>query len=208
MRIVLIVFGLLLATTPTFGETIDQVLQRSQLKRLESMVPSPAGDARAAVIRASFSRLRAAEPAAAQVALVVVQGGVVAECLFGRVIVADVSLAEMPEGERLFVLAHELGHIAHGHWAHFSSVFRQHIPGEVVQAHTDAVAPLLGAEMSALSHRHEYDADAYGMRALRQFGFGFETVLASFMRHGVTHDTATYPGTRKRVAHLRAVEKN
>lgn len=31
------------------------------------------------------------------------------------------------------------------------------------------------------------------------------SLAASFMRHGVQHDTATHPGTHKRVAHLRVL---
>mgnify|MGYP002149795662 CR=1 FL=1 len=41
--------------------------------------------------------------------------GTVAETLNGRTVVANESLALMPEGVRLFVLAHELGHFKHKH---------------------------------------------------------------------------------------------
>ena len=122
-------------------------------------------------------------------------------------IVANASLADMPEGERLFVLAHELGHLINGHWSHLGSAFKRRIPGEVARPHTDEVAALLGPELSALAHRHEYDADAYGLRAVQQLGFGLDAALASFLRHGVQQDTATHPSTRKRVAHLRVIEK-
>ena len=77
--------------------------------------------------------------------------------------------------------------------------------GEVVQRQTDAVAPQLGREMSALSHAHELEADAFALRALRRFGHDTASALAVFMREGVKHDSATHPGTRKRVAHLRSL---
>lgn len=196
----------LLAAAPAFGDSIDQVLQRSQVRRLQSTKPLDAQDPRAATIRRSFERLLAAgHRPAAGVELRVVQGPVVAECLFGRMVVVNASLADWPEGERLFVLAHEIGHLINGHWAHLGSAFRKHIPGEVHQEHTDAVHAMIGPEMSALAHRHEFDADAYGFRAIQQLGFGLDVVLASFMRHGVQHDTATHPGTRKRLAHLRVL---
>ena len=118
---------------------------------------------------------------------------------------ADRSLGELPEGERLFLLAHELGHVAGGPWARVGGLFRSHLPGAVVRAETDRVAPALGPEASALMHTHELDADAFALRALTRLGYGFEAALAVFLRHGVQHDTATHPGPRKRVAHLRTL---
>ncbi|MGH6612322.1 MAG: M48 family metalloprotease [Burkholderiaceae bacterium] len=207
MRAMLISCCLLMAV-PAFGENIEQVLQRSQQRRLQALSPVAEADSRAAVIRTSFERLLGAghQPLVG-VELRVVTGAVTAECLFGRMIIANASLADMPEGERLFVLAHELGHLINGHWTHLGSAFKRRIPGEVTQPHTDEIALLLGPELSALAHRHEYDADAYGLRAVQQLGFGLDAALASFLRHGVQQDTATHPSTRKRLAHLRVIEK-
>jgi Zn-dependent protease with chaperone function len=207
MRAVVLSCCLLIAA-PACAENIEQVLQRSQQARLRMMRQVSDVDPRAAMVRGSFERLLAAgHRPIIGVELRIVEGPVTAECLFGRMIVANASLAEMPEGERLFVLAHELGHLINGHWSHLGSAFKRRIPGEVTQPHTDEVAALLGPELSALAHRHEYDADAYALRAVQQLGFGLDVVLASFVRHGVQHDTATHPGTRKRVAHLRVIEK-
>ncbi|MEF7616367.1 M48 family metalloprotease [Aquincola sp. MAHUQ-54] len=190
------------------ADGIVEVLERSQAQRLQSMVPVPDDDPRAKVVRRSFERLIAvAEGVGARpVRLQVVQGPVLAETFHGELVVVHAGLADVPEGERLFVLAHELGHAALGHWWAVGAVYRSHIPQEVTQSRTEAVAALLGREMSALSHRHELAADAYAMKALAPLGYGFEAALASFMRQGVQHDSATHPGTRKRVASLRRVE--
>lgn len=195
-------------TAPAFGEKIEEVLERSGQARLQSLQMVAHSDARAAAIHASFLRLLAAgHKPPGPVELRVVEGPVVAECVGGRIIVANASLATMPEGERLFVLAHELGHLINGDWAHLGRAFRKHIPGDVAEGETAALLARFGPQMSALSHRYEYNADAYALRALEQLGFGLDAVLASFARHGVQHDTATHPGTRKRVAHLRVIEK-
>lgn len=191
---------------PVLGaDDIEHVLERSQAQRLESTTPVPADDARAIVVRASFERLLAvADGAAGQaISLQVVRGPFVAETFHGSLIAANVDLADVPEGERLFVLAHELGHAVQGHWAAVGAVYRKHIPEEVMQSRTDAVAALLGREMSALAHEHELAADAYAMKTLLQLGFGLDVALATFARHGVQRDSATHPGTRKRVASLR-----
>lgn len=192
-----------LVAAPAAAESIQQVLARSQQLRLEQVVTVAADDARALVIRQSFERVLAQAEGVVRVELQVVTGPVVAETFHGSTIVANVSLADLPEGERAFILAHELGHVAHAHWATVNQVYAKHIPGEVLQSATDAVAGLLGREMSALSHQQEFEADAYGLRTLQRMGWGVDTALATFTRAGVQFDTATHPATRKRMASLR-----
>lgn len=62
----------------------------------------------------------------------------------------------------------------------------------------------LGREASSLAHEHEYAADAFAARALRQMGHSesdMELVMNGLM---MTGDTATHPGTRRRILALRA----
>lgn len=187
----------------THAETIGEVLERSQRKRLDEL-SLPATDAvRAARVRASFERLLVALDVRAKVELRVVAAPVIAETLLGRVIVANQALADVSEGERIFVLAHELAHALHGHWDQLGSTYRRHIPGEVRQEQTDAVAAALGREASMQAHEHELQADAFALRALERLNYGVDEAMAAFLRNGVQHDTATHPGTRKRVAQLR-----
>lgn len=207
------------------GEGIVDVLHRSQAQRLAQVDDAARGVARpeaVAVIEASFQRLLAAvappagdtvasvppahAPLAHRVRLKVVRIDSLAETLQGHVIVVDEHLADLPEGERLFVLAHELGHVALNHWATLGRLYQQHVPAEVMRPQTDAVADLLGREASALAHHHEFAADAYGLRALQRLGYGEPQVVGLFMRLGLQRDTATHPGTRKRLALLRTPE--
>lgn len=196
-----------LGSTPAWcaGEILD-VLQRSQLVQLEALPEAPRQSERARIVRASFDRLMMRVDVPAAVVLHVTRGDVLAECLMGRVIVANESLADMSEGERMFVLAHELGHVAQGHWSQLGRLFQRHIPDEVVQHKTDPIAHLLGREASQMAHAHEFEADAYAWRVVSQLGYPpEETAMALFMRLSVIPDTATHPGTRKRIAHLRSL---
>jgi hypothetical protein len=184
---------------------IGEVLEQSQRLRL-AQVDRPATDpARVAVVRAAMERLRQSMDWGGHVELRVVSGPVLAETLLGRILVANEALADFPEGERMFILAHELGHVAHGHWDRLGALYRRHVPDQVRQAQTDAVAPQLGREASALCHEMELQADAFALRTLDPLHYGRDTALAVFARQGVQHDTATHPGTRKRVAHLRMI---
>jgi Zn-dependent protease with chaperone function len=198
----LTLLGLALAQ-PARGEDIVDVLRRSQQTRLDAM-PAAAGP-RADTVRSSFARVLAAMPEAVSVELRVVSAGTLAETVHGRIVVAHESLADMPEGARLFVLAHELGHVAGHHWQQMGAVYRHWIPGEVTPEATDPVAGALGREASATAHRQEFEADAYAMRLLRALGRPPQDALSAFVQQGMLQDTATHPGTRKRVASLRAV---
>jgi Zn-dependent protease with chaperone function len=129
-----------------------------------------------------------------------------AETLHGRIVVANESLADLPEGARLFVLAHELGHVASDHWQQMGAVYRHWVPGEVTPQTTDPVANALGREASMTSHRQEFEADAYALRVLRRLGRPPQDAFAAFMSTTLQPDTATHPGTRKRIASLRAAQ--
>lgn len=196
----------MLAAAPARGEDIVDVLERSQRTRLAALPEADAQGARAQRVRDSFDRLVRAAGLREPVELRVIRGETVAEALLGRVIVANESLADLTEGERVFILAHELGHVALGHWAQLGEVYKRHIPGAVTPATTDPVAGALGREASGLSHRHELDADAFSVHALRAMGHSDDDAFSAFKRMGLTRDTPTHPGTRKRMASLRDLQ--
>jgi len=185
---------------------IIDVLHDSQQRRLDALALAHDGQ-RAAVVRGSFELLRRAIASDKAVELRIVSGSsVVAETFDGHVIVANESLADMPEGVRLFVLAHELGHVQHGHWLQVGALYKRFVPGDVVPQATDPVADQLGRAASAQAHRHEFEADAFALRALLALGRPAEDAFAALRHQGLQQDTATHPGTRKRLAALRAAE--
>jgi Zn-dependent protease with chaperone function len=184
---------------------IVDVLHQSAQRRLNAMTLAPDGP-RAQVVHSSFELLRQAIAPDKAVELRVVTGSTVAETFDGRVIVANESLADAPEGVRLFVLAHELGHVQHGHWRQVGDLYKRFVPGEVVPQTTDPVAGPLGRAASAQSHRHEFEADAFALKALRALGRTPDEAFAALRHQGMQHDSSTHPATRKRLASLRAAE--
>ena len=185
---------------------ILRVLESSQQKQLDAMTLADAASPRARVVRESFDKLLAHldAPGLAKVELRVVRGDVVGETLKGHIVVANIALADLPEGERIFVLAHELGHVVLDHWAQMGLLYARWVPGPVEQRHTDAIAAPLGRDGSALAYRQEFDADAFALGILRSMGLRDQDAFAAFMDLGWRSDTATHPGTRKRLAALRA----
>lgn len=190
---------------PASSQGILEVLVHSQSMRLAALTPADADSPRAAIVKASFDRLAAQYGAGRDLDVRIVNGPIVAECVHGRTIVANESLAEQPEGVRLFVLAHEIGHAVLGHWQKLGELYLRHIPGAVVPENTDPVAGALGREASQLAHQHELEADAFAYSVIRALGYDIDTAFAVLRLQGVQADTATHPGTRKRLAHLRSL---
>lgn len=188
------------------GEGIVAVLARSQMDRLAHMTGVDPASTPARTVRTSFANLVHALGTLHPIELRVIGGEVVAETLQGRIVVANESLAALTEGERTFILAHEVGHIELRHWEQTEHLYQKWVPGAVTPDQTELVAALLGRDASGLSHRQELEADAYGLRALHLLGLPAHDALTAFMRLGLSQDTATHPGTRKRLASLRAAE--
>ena len=190
-------------------EDIAAVLQRSQQLRLDRVDANAAaaGSPRAKLLREDFGALLQTLQGALQVELHVTGGpATLAETLRGDTVVASEALAELPPTERLFILAHELGHVWLQHWAQMGLLFQKWIPGAVTQQHTDAVASLLGQDASRLSHQQEFEADAFAMRLLHGLGYARADVLGVFARGGPRSDSATHPGIRRRVGALLALD--
>ena len=198
--------ALLGAAGPAGATDIVDVLVRSNELRQQARTEALADSPRAAVLRASWARLESLGLVATMPALRVVQGKLDAEAVMGRTVVASEGLADLPEGERLLVLAHELGHVAMGHWDEQCRLYKRFVPGEVKPETTDPVAQELGGQAHEQAHRHEFAADAYGYRVIRRLGFEPDAAFGLMVRLGAPQDTATHPGTRRRLAQLRMLE--
>lgn len=191
------------AALPVRGQDIVDVLRQSQDQRLSLLRPAPDGP-RADRVRRSFETVKAVLQSDVPVDLHVITGPIVAETLHGHIIVANESLADVPEGQRLFILAHELGHVQNHHWLAMGRLYKRWVPGAVTPDKTDPVAGNLGRDASRLAHRQEFEADTVALRVLQQLGRSPQDAFSAFTMMGLQQDTATHPGTRKRVASLRA----
>ena len=203
---ILVTLALLLPGAARAEDDIVAVLARSQQLRLASFDPVEASGARARAVRTRFETRTRALGVVQPVQWRLIRGDTVAEAVQGRIVLANEALADLGEGERLFILAHELGHIELRHWEQTERLYQKWVPGAVTPEQTEPVAALLGRDASGLAHRHEYEADAFALRALHRLGRPWEDALAALIRRGTSGDTATHPGTRKRLASLRAAE--
>lgn len=215
MKRLVVVLALVQASTAWCEDIVD-VLRRSQDMRLASMPAAEAASPDGRVIQASFdSILRALPPGSPEVALQVIRGPVMAETLHGQVVVANEQLAGLPEDARLFVLAHEIGHVMRGHWRQMVALYQKWVPGEVTREQTDGINARLQREASGLAHQQEYEADAFAARTLQAMGrcrleaqggglSCHDEMLTVFQQQDGSADTLTHPSAGKRLAALRA----
>ena len=126
------------------AEGIVEVLLRSQAVRLAQHGAANVESFASYCVRVSFWRLVGMLPLTdppESITLMLVGGPLFAEAVFGgRAVVVSELVGDLPEGERLLMLAHELGHVTLRHWAALSGLYLQHIPGEVRPETTDPVA--------------------------------------------------------------------
>jgi hypothetical protein len=200
------VFGafLAMASAPARSEQIGAVLERTQAARLVSLQAEATQGDRADIVRRSFETLVKRLHRHDDLEICVVRGPVVAE-LVGRVVVANESLADLPEPMRLFVLAHEMGHSVLRHRERMADLYAQQLPGELDATKVAVASDELVLAAGQLSRAHEFDADAFAYQLLHQLGYGFADVVGALTAFGMKHDTATHPGTGKRIAHLRSL---
>lgn len=189
-----------------WGVGISEVLGRSQQVQLEGFTDADPQSLASLRVQRSFEALLRVTAPQRAVELRIVTGPVLAQTLQGQVIIANQSLGELGEGERLFVLAHELGHVSLGHWGQMSNLYQAWLPGELMQTKSDAVAALLGRDASVLAYQQEFEADAFALRAIRRLGRSSQDAFAAFLQMGAYGDTATHPSTRKRLASLRQAD--
>lgn len=196
---------LLTLAAPALGEDIAAVLERSHSVRLASFAAATTDGSRAIIVRQSFDALVRQLQPQARLQLHVASGSVVAECLLGYVIVVNESLADLQEPVRLFLLAHELGHATLGHWRQMSQLYSKYMPGQIGQATAASADERFLAEASQLSRAHELAADAFAYELLKSLGYGFRDVVGALTAFGMQRDSATHPGSGRRIAHLRSL---
>jgi len=201
----LVLLGASSVRAPVHAETIGDVLDRSQQLQLESFELAPPDGRQAQILQQSFNELLKALAMTGQAELHVIVGPTIAETLNGHALVANARLADAPEQVRLFVLAHELGHVSLSHWRQMGLLFQKWVPGEI-----DARRPIepqlnerMGRDAARLANQQEFEADAFAGRVVARLRPDSYNPQGVFMYLGAQQDTVTHPGTQRRMAALR-----
>jgi len=171
--------------------------------RLEKATPSDDTEA-ARIITESFQAAMAARGAGIAVTLHITHDGLGGESALGNVVLVDDSLAALPEDERVFEIAHELGHIDLGHFERMIALFQQyvgdstddHYIARTLNVHADDLSPALQAL--------EYEADAYGQALVSKVPGALDGGIHTFQRNVFRRGDFSHPSPRERMLKLEA----
>jgi Zn-dependent protease with chaperone function len=178
-------------------------------KLIDSIEASPAGckavptsHAQRQVMEADVARFKQRVPSAAAVAFQVLDCESDGFVYQGQTVVLSTRLARMNPQQRFFIIAHEMGHLTLGH----HGAMRSFVARIVDQQRDEAKARAqLASSLSAISHRHELDADAHAVRTMRAAGLDPEQAALIFDSIGDDRDNNTHPSARRRAAAIRDI---
>lgn len=207
-QLLLLVIGIAfdcLCTRPAVAMDIGDGIRTGESVLLQQSAPSDNEEA-VRIIRASFERLLVARGEGRAVGLRVTDASVPSEALLGSVVVVNDSMADLPEDERLFQIAHELGHIDLAHLDRQIAIYRQYVGASVDDT---AIARTLNAhayEFSPALQGLELEADAYAQDLLGHIPGAEDGGIHTFLRNSFLRADYSHPSSRERLQHLLALQ--
>lgn len=194
----------LLLTSPARALDVVQALERGQRVQLERCEQLDRDSHEAQVLQAALTKVLQADANAPPVALRVARCDAFVQVLAGDIVVHP-EVATWDEGERLFVLAHELGHIRQAHWQQLTQVLRDTVPVTSTDEQATRLMRHSAPRLQGLLHAFEYDADAYAARLLRAMGRDAQAeAKRAISRQPSVADAPTHPSAPQRLARLAA----
>lgn len=193
----------LVLALPARAVDVPSVLSQWQQARLEQCPAIDADRGVAQRLRADFDKVLAAAPELASTPFRVSDCPVIAQVRAG-VVVVSTQLAGLPEKERLFVMAHELGHVAHGDWQRVAQRYVDYVG--VVQTFDEVVEKMkqVNSEINDMSRAGEFDADEFALEVLKKAGYPATEAATSFLRrYRDQPESDTHPAIRARLERVR-----
>lgn len=119
----------------------------------------------------------------------------------GKTVVLSTRLTRMSPAQRFFIVAHEMGHVRLGHHGAMRSFVAR-----IVDQHPEEVLARrqLVSSLAEISYQHEFDADAFAVRAMDLAGLDAEQAAQIFDSIGHDKDNATHPAARRRAQAIRS----
>jgi Zn-dependent protease with chaperone function len=124
----------------------------------------------------------------------------------GNVIVVTEQLADLPEDERLFVLAHELGHIDCRHFAKSKSFIARVLPSGADAPVGKGRIAFLKRRTSTFFRLQEFEADSYAASLLHRIGRPPGAGIKLFRAIATLDATDTHPAALARLHQLEKLQ--
>ena len=121
----------------------------------------------------------------------------------GNTIVISSRLAARPAAQRFFIIAHEFGHLQLKHHGAVHSFVARLVTGAADEGSARA---LVASHLTSLSHRHEFEADAFAAQVMREAGHDPAQAARLFEDIGSNRDTTTHPSAMRRARAIRSLQ--
>lgn len=199
----LLAFCFIFSCAPAWSGVLDDIQDTFRsLQKVISTV-SALDSKRAAQLHADFQELQQA--AGVTDVKLVVTTDLLGQSFPDRLIAIGLEIADLPRSQRMFVLAHELSHVANNDFEHFFK-WAQHADQALA-----FVAPELEAEANArvthtlkkLSHQKEFAADQYASHMLVRLGLDPLEGAQVLTKVGSRSESVTHPATDARLLKLK-----
>jgi Zn-dependent protease with chaperone function len=120
----------------------------------------------------------------------------------GHTIVLSARMSRLNAAQRFFIIAHEMGHVALEHHGDMRS-FVARVVGD--ESDEQRALQRVQSRLTAISHQHELDADAFAVRTMLLAGYDPEQAAKLFDSIGGDRDNTTHPSARRRAEAIRHV---
>lgn len=120
----------------------------------------------------------------------------------GKTVVLSTRLSRMNPTQRFFIIAHELGHVRLAHHGAIRSFV-----ADIVEEHPDEALARrqIASSLAKISYQHEFDADAFAVRAMQQAGLDVDQAARIFDSIPDDSDNGTHPSAQRRALAIRAL---
>lgn len=120
----------------------------------------------------------------------------------GKTVVLSTRLTRMNAAQRFFIIAHELGHVRLAHHGAIRSFV-----SDIVSTNPDEALARrqIASSLAKLSYQHEFDADAFAVRAMQQAGVDPDQAARIFDSIPDDSDNGTHPSAQRRAMAIRAL---
>lgn len=150
-------------------------VQKTSLNKVMNLTEATGTEAD--MIRNDFIYLQNNGIIPGNVELMIKEKSSLASAVSEQLIVINVKLAKYDRLDRLFVLAHEAGHIVNADREDTNKLFNLYIPDNLTKTEAYHRFNELKPKLCEVLHRHEYAADDYSTQSLLKLGYAKEEIV-------------------------------
>jgi hypothetical protein len=163
----------------------------------DSLIVVPATmDVRSKVLHDDFNELVRVMGVPSSIRLIVTSSSLVAQAFPGSVLAVNADVADVPKAQRMFVLAHELGHIMKDHIGSFVQLLKEKESIEKIYA---GQGVFIRVNFTEQSHSNEFAADSFARDCLVKMKLSISDAAKFLVPFKDTPASESHPAVAERL---------